>query len=290
MNNIAKLVEAATDEQLGGWYKSLVMGHWPKDFPDCPLPESAEGKIARVLNTPDMLQIADELQEIGKTWDSASEMVSVRLGTDKCKEIAKAVMELQGNDADLAMPIMVNEKGAAVLPGGVEIAPPQPQYLRPQVGSFWDTEIIPDAEAIDAEGLALTELQMFTRPIDKEFRWKRTLKTADETNMVLCASIPKPTQFMVCGFSLKLDDEGLPEDERKAIRSGRFQFRAAGDRVQFEERIADIAETRDAKKDWEMLVSQMRKNHPDCGLAMRNAAEYFAKMDNPPLRSMLEGS
>jgi hypothetical protein len=176
--------------------------------------------------------------------------------------------------------------------------PDLPVYLKPLVGSIWDTEVIPGAEKLSEAGKqSIDRIGFFERPQTHRFAWSLGVKDQADTNMCQAACLPNPSQFWITAFSFKmLDRDAMLPDDIHMIGSGLFQFIFSGDRTYFERPIDEMAEGMDPSKDWLEFCDQQISSDVVSGVfpeyitqALARSAEYFAKLENPPVRVLLDG-
>jgi hypothetical protein len=173
-------------------------------------------------------------------------------------------------------PTVPDENGKPVVPSH-SIGP---TYLRPTVGALWDTDTAVDRRS---EGL-----QFFQRALSMPFQYVAGSKSRVDTNMCMVASLPMPCQFLLFGISLKVLDSG-PAKDVAAVKSGLLEFVFCGNRVYFERPIDEIPDTMDAKQDWLDLADRASGEKPSVDECYKRAIKYFANIQAPPLRTLLEG-
>jgi len=170
--------------------------------------------------------------------------------------------------------VLAGEDGRLVVPSR-DI----PTYLRPLIGASWDTEIAVDRRP---------QLDFFHRPLAQGFQHVAGCKSKLDTNMTMAATLPTPCQLALFGISLKILEAG-DEKDRAAIKTGLLEFIFCGNRVYFQRPIDEVPDTMDAKQDWHDLLDRQTGEKPKLAECFKKAAEYFAKMENPPLRTLLDG-
>ncbi len=201
-------------------------------------------------------------------------------------------------DIMLAMPVVIGERGEPkiMLPGGKELVPDHPihppgmtpdMFLRPMVGSYWDTEIVPDTKYLEEKKIAINEITFFQRVVSQCHAYDIKAKGALETNLSLCHELPMPCRFQLFGFSARIMTD-CEEDRKKILERGLYQFIFAGMRIYFERPLDELPATMDTKKDWEEFIERQEGGKPAVSESVKKATEYFANMENPPLRFVIE--
>jgi len=164
-------------------------------------------------------------------------------------------------------------------------------YLRPLVGSLWDTEVIPGVEKLDEAGKkSIDRIGLFERPMDSRFAWSLGVKSEADTNLTQAGELPRPNSFWIMGFSFKILDRAVaPGADVHNIRQGLFTFIFSGQRMYFQRPIDEMPEGMDESKDWKDYCKRQDGKAPSLKEAMAAAAAYFSDLEKPPARALNDG-
>lgn len=170
-------------------------------------------------------------------------------------------------------------------------APALTTYLRPLVGSLWDTEVLPGIEKLDEAGKrSIDRIGFFERPMSSRFAWSLGVKSDVDTNLAQSYTIPIPNHFWIMGFSFKiLDRDVMPGADVHNIRDGLFAFIFSGDRMYFQRPINEMSEGMDESKDWKDYCDRQDGKAPSIEESLKKAAAYFADLEKPPARALVDG-